>query len=190
MFAVAEDMDVVVAEIVIVVVEVVPATVVDTSAVEDVAVIDVLLTHLILKLKDMALLDIRLLNLLQVVVVDRVVVRFNLPVVTIALLVLIGNGKAVGLTVCIKAAVDLPLVPLIVRTSAISAKVAPIKNAKNNAMQKEKKSVATNSRNITGRKDKQKEKNSVTWKLANKKQNKRLTPISLMNLASDTVQIG
>ena len=181
----------VVAEIISVVVEVVPATVVDTSPTEDMVVIIMPLTLLILLLvllpllKDMVLPDGKLLNPLQVMVVDRVIVRFTPLAVTTMLPVLIGDGKAVILTVCVMAAVDLLLMLLIMWTSAIRVKVTLTKNAKNTTTLKEKNCVTMNSRHITVRKDKLKEKTSVMQKLVNKKWNKLRTPIGLMNLASD-----
>ena len=90
------------------------------------------------------------------------------------------------LTVCIKAAVDLLLIPLIAWTSTIRVKVTLTKNTKNTAMLKEKNHVAMNSRNITATKVKLKEKTSVMQKPVNKNQNKLQMPIGLMILASDT----
>ena len=176
--AVLEDVDVVVTEIISITVEVVPVTVVDTSPTEDVAVIVMLLTLLTLKLvllpllKDMVLPDVGVLNPLQVVVMDRVVVQFTPLVVTTVLPVLVGDGKAVVLIVCIKAVVNLLLILHIVRTSTIRVKVTLTKNTKKTATLKEKNSIMKNSRTITTRKDKWKKENSVMRKLVSKKWNK------------------
>ena len=121
------DADAVVAEIVSFLAEV--DMVVGASPMEDVVVTIMLLTLLFLLLvllpllKDVVLPDIRLINLLQVVVVNRVVMLFIIPAVTIILLVCNGAGKAMVLSV--KAVVDLPLILLIMQTSVIMALLLP-----------------------------------------------------------------
>ena len=94
--------------------------------------------------------------------------------------VLIGDGKAMDLTVFIKAVVDLPPIPLIVRISTVRVKVTLTKNAKNTVMLKEKNSIVTNSRNIAARKGKLKGKISIMQKPVNKKWNKPRMPIGLL----------
>ena len=193
MVAVLEDLDVVVAEIVSIAVEVVPAMVVNASPTEDVAVIVMLLTLLILKLmlllllKDVVLPDIQLLNLLQVVFADRVVMWLISLVVTTVLPFLSGDDRKILLVVIgdVKVMVDPLLILLIMQTSTNRAKVTLTKDAQNITTPVEKNSTATNSRKLITRKVERKKKNSIMWKLVNKKWNRPRMLIGLMNLVSD-----
>ena len=164
--------------------------VVDTSPAEDVVVTITFLTLLVLlfvllPLLNVFLSDINLCILPQVVVVDRVVVLFIILVVAMIHPVLSGDGKAVVLIV--KAAINPPLVLSIMQISTVRLKVILTKVTKNTVTPKVKNSTMTNSRNITTRKDKSKEKNSVKRKLMvrKQKQKKLRMPIGLMNLVSD-----